>query len=280
MERARDSGVAGELATPYFYYRARATAFPRSGGSRALAETSRPTLARWQLTQAALEAIDKRFGSDGAALKAHLRSLPCSALVQLSAQARELGSVEVDAGSMRCRLCPAHLDLCEMARVLQWRTTGGGRLALAGAPSAKTVKIWKEEGATCVVSLLREAEPQFSRAREECIRNGLRWEHAPLSGKSAVTRPDELDMHSWKEMRDLLPRLLETESLVLHCAAGMHRTGTAALLALRRCGVQAPEALGMIATMRTVTHAELLKGQRHFGEQPLWELADMLFEGL
>ena len=63
--------------------------------------------------------------------------------------------------------------------------------------------------------------------------------------------------------------------VVLHCAAGMHRTGTAAFCGLRRCGFSATDALEAIELIRPITHAELLKVEKRF-EKPLWVIADEL----
>lgn len=145
----------------------------------------------------------------------------------------------------------------------------------AGAPSSKTAKQWAREGATCVVSLLRATEPRFQATREACEAERLQWRHAPLSGKGAVTHPVAQDLLSWGHLREFLPCLLaDGEHVVVHCAAGMHRTGGAAFAALRWSGMSASEALGFMEEMRAVTHAELLKVEKC--GRPLWTIVEAL----
>eukprot|EP00928_Gymnodinium_smaydae_P087585 TRINITY_DN71830_c0_g1_i1.p1 TRINITY_DN71830_c0_g1~~TRINITY_DN71830_c0_g1_i1.p1 ORF type:complete len:207 (-),score=33.45 TRINITY_DN71830_c0_g1_i1:72-662(-) len=186
-------------------------------------------------------------------------------------------SVEVN--GVTHRLCARHLELHLETGVLGWVKAGCGWLSAAGAPSRKTVRSWIREGATCVVSLLRESEPHFSLARDACEEAGLRWAHVPLSGKGAVTRPDARDLSSWKHLAKLIPDLMAAEEhVILHCAAGLHRTGAAAYSSLRRADYDVDRALRGVAAMRSLTHGELLKTEKRFGK-PLWALAEELLCG-
>eukprot|EP00747_Dinoflagellata_sp_TGD_P210042 gnl/TRDRNA2_/TRDRNA2_83377_c0_seq1.p1 gnl/TRDRNA2_/TRDRNA2_83377_c0~~gnl/TRDRNA2_/TRDRNA2_83377_c0_seq1.p1 ORF type:complete len:312 (-),score=49.02 gnl/TRDRNA2_/TRDRNA2_83377_c0_seq1:50-985(-) len=228
------------------------------------------------LSAQAAGAVRRDFGAAGPSIKAYLEALRPADLQNLSAQAHATGHAEVEVGNGRVQLLSVHLELQWNQAVLAWARVRNGRLAAAGAPSEKAVREWAREGATCVVSLLKDEEPAFASSRKACEALGLRWEHRPLSGKRAVTGPSAADLESWGGLAGLMPRLLDDGyDVVLHCAAGMHRTGTVAYRTLRTCGFSAEEALATIAEMRPVTHEALLHVERACG-RPLWAIADAL----
>lgn len=247
----------------------------------------------WRLAGSSVKAIMKSFRSDGAKVKAWLDQLPYAELLALSQRASlaragggggEGSSVlvseeEAEGLSEACRLEADHLELQRSEGSLGWCRLWNGSLAIQGAPGKSKAKDWAREGATCVVTLLREAEPLMQPSCAGVLSAGLRLEHAPLSGKSAVTSPDELDRATWQKLDELMPALLkEGERVVVHCAAGMHRTGSVAFRACRLSGLSPEETLLAVEKMRPVTHEALLHPEKD--GRPLWTVAEKVLAAL
>ena len=142
---------------------------------------------------------------------------------------------------------------------------GNGKLALAGCPSSDTLRIWKNEyGITHVVTLLREDENRCIKVKTACKNNGIINCHFGISGMKM--KDGNKDYQSLINCINCVSQLLLTfnqeNSVVIHCAAGMHRTGMAAYLSLRTLGYTKEKALEHILTMRKVTYEELVKFRR------------------
>jgi len=235
------------------------------------------------LTSTAISCIMKDFRKDGRVVKQWLEELSQQELQSLAANSSNEPR-EVDVHGTMYKLLPSHLQLEEHPGQLGWIRVGDGWLAAAGAPGQVAFANWRREGATSVVSLLRADEPAFEKARDGCQKCGFRWEHAPLAGKrsctSLVSEPE--DLCSWNRLRDLLPQLFnDGERVVIHCAAGMHRTGSVAFCTLRHFGLSIDESLRAVEEGRPVTHGALLEEQNRLTPsdhgkrgQPLWEIVE------
>mmetsp|Transcript_35709 Transcript_35709/g.76112 ORF Transcript_35709/g.76112 Transcript_35709/m.76112 type:complete len:319 (-) Transcript_35709:101-1057(-) len=148
---------------------------------------------------------------------------------------------------------------------LQWIGIGEarGRLAARGRPSpSQLAALHAIEGMTVLVSLLRSDEAGCSEIQRTCERLGVRWYHAPLDGLRAMRggdpTPEAWDsLRSVYEVLDLL--VLCGESVIVHCAAGLHRTGIYLYLLMRAAGFQPKEALEKIREMRPITAEEVEK---------------------
>lgn len=230
------------------------------------------------LTSQSVAALSKSFKKAGAEVRAWLETLTENELRQLSTRADAEREVTVNVGGGPYALLPAHLQLQCVVGDVAWARAGGGWLAISGAPGAKTWAGWKREGVTAVVTLLRESEPQFKQIERGCEHHGMVWVHAPLSGRGAAINPDLDDLKSWALLQETVPRLLSTgHHVILHCAAGMHRTGTAAFRTLRGFGLSTEESLLTVQALRPVTHGALLEQvKRQDGARPLWAVADEL----
>lgn len=71
-----------------------------------------------------------------------------------------------------------------------------------------------------VLSLLNPGVPESAAERERALKLGLRWNNVPLTGDGASTSAD----------RDRIRAILRDETnlpLLIHCAAGVNRTGLA-----------------------------------------------------
>jgi hypothetical protein len=225
------------------------------------------------LTSAAISSIMKDFRKDGVIVRQWLEELSQARLKSIAEQ----GVQDINIDGTPYTLVPSHLELREQQGQLGWIQVGKGHLACAGAPGLAAFQNWRREGATCVVSLLREDEPAFKNARDGCKQCGFRWEHTPLAGKRSctalVSTPD--DLCSWSNIRDLFPQLFDDgERIVIHCAAGMHRTGSVAFCTLRGNGFSIEDSLKAIEACRPVTHGALLEEQKSHSSETLWEIVE------
>jgi protein-tyrosine phosphatase len=147
---------------------------------------------------------------------------------------------------------------------INWVLVGPGKLALTHRPRLKDIPNLVDLGCQRVVTLLsdREGASQIGRAVQNV---GLAWTWLPVAhGKPPEGSEDVL-------LRRGLPDLsgyLDTGSaLLLHCSAGIHRTGMVTYGLLRWRGVARCEALELIAKMRPVTREGLKEHHLTWGDQ-------------
>jgi len=140
-----------------------------------------------------------------------------------------------------------------------WLSISKGRLLIRARPTPAALRSLWASGATAVVTLLREDEPGYQDVQSTCHQYGLRWLHAPLDGLRDL-RDGEPKSRAWQSLvcaYDALAMLDAVESVVLHCAAGLHRTGIFAYLLLRLSGLAKDEIVEKIRLSRPVTASEL-----------------------
>jgi predicted protein tyrosine phosphatase len=131
-----------------------------------------------------------------------------------------------------------------------WARVGEGRLALRGRPKLALVPHLRSLGCDRLVTLLsaREGAPSIGHAAEA---SGLAWTWCPLDNGRAPT--DQAHRQLARTARELAARLGEGESILIHCAAGLHRTGMLAYAALRTLGLSPEGARAAIAETRRET---------------------------
>ncbi len=126
---------------------------------------------------------------------------------------------------------------------------------------------------TDVVTLQR-ADEMAAWLGPTCAALGMQWHHRPLTGRRLS---GARDMQSLVELAALL-ELPADRRIVLHCAAGMHRTGLSLDLLLRRAGATSEEALTGVERARPVTAHELTRTTRRSGR--LLDRAEVLLTEL
>lgn len=124
-------------------------------------------------------------------------------------------------------------------------------------------------GVTGVVTLLRHDESggEARRIGEACARLGMQWLHAPLPGPKAmgmigadkvvVTAEDLESLSKVRQVQEFVQS--GGHNLVVHCAAGLHRTGIFLYLVLRELAFSPDEALEKIRQMRQETYDEFIR---------------------
>lgn len=117
-----------------------------------------------------------------------------------------------------------------------------------------------------LVTLLRETEHVCACAeiQRACAQLGLRWLHAPLDGLKDIKELTEDDtsldpgLESLSSAHEVLEWILrDGESVIVHCAAGLHRTGVFLYLLLRLAGRSSSETLQGIFEIREETHEQV-----------------------
>lgn len=134
-----------------------------------------------------------------------------------------------------------------------WVPLRAGWITAVGAPSQQRLATWRAAGATDVLTLQRSGEyrPWLP---EICREQGLCWRHLPLSGRR-LDQPG--DAESLARVSSLLPIWDEPCRVVVHCAAGLHRTGAICYLLLRHSGLERNEAIERLRLARALTADEL-----------------------
>jgi protein-tyrosine phosphatase len=127
---------------------------------------------------------------------------------------------------------------------------GGGALALTHRPKLRDVPALRAAGATHLITLLaaNEQAEQIGKAAEAA---GLTWIWVPMVGagipdaERSATLRGELD-----KVRDLVA---SGARVVVHCSAGIHRTGMVGYALLRLLGLSRDEAREKLGALRQVT---------------------------
>jgi hypothetical protein len=159
-----------------------------------------------------------------------------------------------------------------------WVSVGAGRITASGAPGRAKLARWAAAesegmtGATDIVTLQRSDEhaPWLPSA---CAELGLGWHHLPLSGRRLERPEDRASLARVPELLEIL-RSSPARSLVVHCSAGLHRTGVCLYILLRHSGLSEDDVISTIAAARPLTAEELCRSGKHGS---LSELAEALF---
>jgi len=144
-------------------------------------------------------------------------------------------------------------------------TTFDGSICLWHFPSRKHLVQAAISGCKLVVTLQGiDEDPSIGSFQGICSDTGMDWiqidfwknyyQHVGAVGHPAVI----------KLIDDIANRVREGDKVLLHCAAGIHRTGMCVYAVLRRLGLTARESVATIERMRRVTF--LRCGTRRFTE--------------
>lgn len=141
---------------------------------------------------------------------------------------------------------------------------GNGRMALYHRPRGVDFKHLREIGCTHVVTLLKESE--FAEKIGHQTKNaGLEWVWLPVpNGNYPQGEIHERLLAAMPELSQLLD---EGRSILIHCSAGIHRTGTVAYGLLRWRGVDTNEAMRIIGAIRKETAEGMLAKRMRWGDE-------------
>ena len=136
-------------------------------------------------------------------------------------------------------------------------------MALNHYPRRADFPMLREAGCTHVVTLLKESEGA-QHVGNLTQNAGLAWVWLPVPNGN--TPEGELHQRLLEAMPRLSLLLDEGASILIHCSAGIHRTGTVAYGLLRWRGMDSEKALGLIAQMRQITREEMGEKRLRWGD--------------
>lgn len=158
-----------------------------------------------------------------------------------------------------------------------WVPLYGHHVSAAGAPGKPKFDRWiAQEGVTDVVTLQRVDE--MSTWLQEAHASGDEmWHHFGLSGKKLEDPGDEealVRVLEWTRTLDASGG--EPRRIVVHCSAGLHRTGLVLYLMWRASGLEHEQAIEAVGYARPLTGEELVRRPRRAPQ--LAQLAQAVFE--
>lgn len=131
-----------------------------------------------------------------------------------------------------------------------------GRLAVWHRPPLRRVPAVGGDGCTWVVSVLGPQE-QPDAVRDAVTTAGLGWAWTELA--SGEVPRGRAAGRLWNQAAFVVWVLRKGEGVLVHCSAGMHRTGMVAYTVLRLAGLERAQALAMIRRLRPATLNGLLQ---------------------
>ena len=152
---------------------------------------------------------------------------------------------------------------------------GGGWLNLSPKPPLAEARLEKHlEGVTCVAVLLKEDE-DWGDLQTAYESRDLDVIKLPLSCTNLEVQPmDDRDERSLRDVSRICDALQDGQSVLIHCAAGQHRTGVVAYMVLRMLGMSQEDTLTLVSKMREVTGKALAQETK---KGALKDLAERLF---
>ena len=133
-----------------------------------------------------------------------------------------------------------------------------GRLALSQRPKIKEIRKLKIDNCSRVVTVLGRAGENAHNIGAEVKAQGMVWDWIKVS---TANNPSDHERFLIKSSSlTILDALKSGESVVIHCSAGLHRTGILAHCVLRNGGLTYENSLNVITKMRIET-AQALQGK-------------------
>jgi len=140
---------------------------------------------------------------------------------------------------------------------------GNGRIALYHRPKNTDFALLHEMGCTHVVTLLKESEnaERIGKMTEEAR---IKWIWLPVpNGKYPQGEVHERLIATLPVLSQLLD---DGKSLLIHCSAGIHRTGMVTYGLLRWRGVDGKKAMAIIREARSETADGMMEKRKRWGD--------------
>jgi protein-tyrosine phosphatase len=131
-----------------------------------------------------------------------------------------------------------------------WVNVGKGRLAIGHRPKLKALPALKEAGCTHLLTLLGEREGAMT-IGQAAQSVHIEWLWLPLENGDPPPEVREPEVRAMLERLKLL--LGYGRSILVHCSAGIHRTGMISYALLRHVGLAPEQARLTLGELRAVT---------------------------
>ena len=140
-------------------------------------------------------------------------------------------------------------------------------------PGHKHMKpILKEiKGITMIITCQKTSEkPENIKAH--CKEIGMKHWHINMDGPKSINWDDAVETNRLKDCaKEVFDYLVDNEEkALLHCAAGMHRTGMMCYTLLRHSGLNSQEAYNALGHMRKITFEEVGDHRIQLAEEKLF----------
>jgi protein-tyrosine phosphatase len=147
---------------------------------------------------------------------------------------------------------------------ISWIPVGKGRIALSNRPKLKSIAKLRDGGCQRIITIQgrKEQPKQIANAAHDA---GILWTWIPVENGSFPN--GEIDRLMRIEVQNLAKNIEMGESVLVHCSAGIHRTGMFVFGLCRWLGYSEVEALKLISDMRTVTREGLQSEHLAWGNQ-------------
>lgn len=147
--------------------------------------------------------------------------------------------------------------------VPNWVPVGAGRLGLDHRPKRASLPLFKATGCDVVVTLLaaREGAEQIGLQVQQA---GMEWVWLPL--ENANLPQGETHDRLAAAVTMLSARLDQGQTLLIHCSAGIHRTGMLAYGLLRWRGLADAECLLIMSEARRITAEGLIPKRKKWAD--------------
>lgn len=133
-----------------------------------------------------------------------------------------------------------------------------GHLSIGGKPGVERLLELSQLKTDTVVTLLKTNEAGVKEIEAELATTGISWIWFPLSA-SELSLSEETREKINKVYQTLIEKLNNGERIFIHCAAGVHRTGSFTNGLLRKIGYSPIQSKKLIKEMRPVTALEAVK---------------------
>lgn len=137
--------------------------------------------------------------------------------------------------------------ICNFVQILN-----SGRLALSERPKIKEIRKLKPARCDIILTILSAKGEQAHKIGLEVMSCNMKWEWLKISNAGNMTNIEK------EQFRDMVNRILEAvyedQSVLVHCSAGLHRTGMFAYALLRKGGLDHEKTMKLIREIRPDTH--------------------------
>jgi protein-tyrosine phosphatase len=162
------------------------------------------------------------------------------------------------------------------APVTKFVNVGAGAIAVTHRPKVKLLPVFKAAGATHLVTLLSKREGALAMG-SAAKAAGLGWIWVDLPNGQQPAPPYRHEIVT--ALTTLTTLIANGAKVVIHCSAGIHRTGMFTYALLRSCGLDTRNALLTMEQARAVT-AEGVGEQRLTWAEDLSTLARHRLTGI